>query len=68
MIKLRHLRGSCADLFCAFRLTPEDRSIWIVQRLDHYSKMYKCYNMYDKHVVMYVSQETMVVPCDFEEL
>ena len=65
-IKLRHLRGSRADLFCAFRLTPNDQSVWIVERLDHRTKMYKCYNMLDKHITMYVNQETNVYEYEFE--
>lgn len=66
MIKLRHLRGLCADLFCAFRLTSNDSSVWIVERLDHRTKMYKCYNMLDKHITMFVNQETEVYEYRFE--
>lgn len=60
MIKLRHLRASCADLFCVFKLTKDDYTRWIVQRFDHHSKCYKCYCIDDPSMTLLVPQETLV--------
>lgn len=66
MIKLRHLRASCGELFCAFRLARGDNSIWVVERLNQKTKYYKCYNLHDKDITMYVNQEQFVYEADFE--
>lgn len=66
MIKLRHLRASCTDLFCCFKLRPDDNSKWVVVRLDNKTKYYKCYNLSDNCITMYVNHETLVYEAEFE--
>lgn len=66
MIKLRHLRVSCGNLFCAFKLSKDDTTTWIVRRLDQHTKSYKCYAIGNPSLILYVYQECFVYEAEFE--
>lgn len=70
MIKLRHLRAlegrNFGNIFTAFRLVPNDKSIWIVRKMNLVTKVYECYNLHAKDITLFVPQETLVYEAEIE--
>lgn len=60
MIRLRYLRAVTDSLIACFKLSKDDPNIWVIQRFDHRSKHYKCYNLDEPDLTLNVNQERLV--------
>lgn len=58
-VRIRQARSIQRYLPC-FRFSPNDKSFWVIEKLDTIRKVYKCYNLKDKDITLYVPYEQII--------